>query len=474
MPEFLAEETVRRLLKEALKNGGDLAEVYVEDKESLSLRLDDERLEQAVQGNDRGAGIRVFYGNSAAYAYTDDLSESALLEAAQAAAAAARGTNKPRTTVDLTKQERDLDFHIEKPFEMLNVSDKAAILRQMDKAARAYSPHVVQVTGRYDQIRRRVWIYNSDGVWVEDDRQILEFGGGVVAQRDDMRQSSRMGIGGQVGLELLDEKDPVAAMVEAAESAVLMLDSRPAPAGEMAVVINNGWGGVLFHEACGHCLEADFITNGASAYAGLVGERVGPDFLTAVDDGAIPGRRGSMRFDDEGTATRRNVLIENGILKEYMWDLTEARRAGRESTGNGRRETFRHMPMPRMTNTYIDAGPHDPQEIIRSVKKGLYAKRLGGGQVEIGRGDYVFAVTEGWLIEDGKLTAPVRGATLVGNGPETLRKMDMIGNDLALDPGRGMCGKMQRARTSVGQPTVRVPRLVVGGTERDISGAMGQ
>jgi TldD protein len=470
---MLAEETIQHLLVTALKNGGDLAEVYLEDKDSLSLTLDDGRLEQAVQGSDVGAGIRVFYGNTAAYAYTDDLSETALVEAAQAAAAAARSSNKPRVAVDLTRQESRLDFTVKKPFETLSVADKAAILRQMDRAARAYSPHVVQVVARYEQIRRRVWIYNSDGVWVEDDRHFLEFGGSVTALRDDTRQSMVTGIGGQTGLELLDDKDPVAAIVEAAESAVLMLDARPAPAGEMTVVINNGWGGVLFHEACGHCMEADFITKGASAYAGLVGERVGPDFLTAVDDGTIPGRRGSLRFDDEGTPSQRTVLIENGILKEYMWDLTEARREGRHSTGNGRRQSFRHMPMPRMTNTFIAAGPHDPEEIIRSVKRGLYAKRLGGGQVEIGRGDYVFAVTEGWLIEDGQLTAPVRGATLVGNGPETLKQMDMIGTDLALDPGRGMCGKWQSARVSVGQPTVRVPRLVVGGTDREISGAMG-
>jgi TldD protein len=470
---MIAEETVQRLLVTALKNGGDLAEVYLEDKDTLSLTLDNGRLEQAVQGNDIGAGIRVFYGNTAAYAYTDDLSETALMEAAQAAAAAARSSNEPRVLVNLTKQESQLDFSIKKPFEELSVADKAAILRQMDTAARAYSPHVVQVVANYNQVRRRVWIFNSDGVWVEDDRQIVEFGSHVTAQRGDVRQSMATGIGGQMGLELLDQKDPVASTVEAAESAVLMLDARPAPAGEMTVVINNGWGGVLFHEACGHCMEADFITKGASAYAGLVGERVGPDFLTAIDDGTIPGRRGSIRFDDEGTPSQRTVLIENGILKEYMWDLTEARREGRGSTGNGRRQSFRHMPMPRMTNTFIDAGPHDPEEIIRSVKRGLYAKRLGGGQVEIGRGDYVFAVTEGWLIEDGKLTVPVRGATLVGNGPDTLQQMDMIGTDLALDPGRGMCGKWQSARVSVGQPTVRVPKLVVGGTDREISGAMG-
>jgi TldD protein len=446
-----------------------LAEVYLEDKDTLSLTLDDGRLEQATQGNDIGGGVRVFYGNTAAYAYTDDLSETALLEAAAAASAAARSTNKVRVTVDLTKRESKLDFPVARPFDQMSTVDKAAVLRQMDQAARAYHSAITQVRATFNQTSRRVWIYNSDGVWAEDDREILELLGVVTAQKGDVRQTSFGAIGGQMGLELLD-RDPVAVIAEAAESAILMLDSHPAPAGEMTVVINNGWGGVLFHEACGHCLEADFVTQGLSAYAGLVGERVGPDFLTAVDDGTIPGRRGSLRFDDEGTPSQRTVLIENGILKEYMWDLTEARRMGRSSTGNGRRQSFRHMPMPRMTNTFIAAGPHDPEEIIRSVPKGLYAKKLGGGQVEIGRGDYVFAVVEGWLIENGKLIAPVRGATLVGNGPDTLRQMDMIGTDEALDPGRGMCGKMQSARVSVGQPTVRVPKLTVGGTDREMTG----
>jgi TldD protein len=373
----------------------------------------------------------------------------------------------------LTKTESRLNFSIQRPFDAMSASDKAAILRRMDQTARAYHPAIAQVQANYTQTSRRIWVYNSAGVWAEDDREILEFGVGVVAQRGEIRQSMRSGLGGQLGLELLERNDPVAMATDVAESAVKMLDARPAPAGEMAVVVTNGWGGVLFHEACGHCMEADFITKGASAYGDLVGQRVGPAFLTALDDGTIPGRRGSLRFDDEGVPSQRTVLIENGILKEYMWDLTEARRMGRPSTGNGRRQTFRHMPMPRMTNTFIDAGPHDPEEIIRSTKKGLFVKHLGGGQVEIGRGDYVFSVTEGYLIEDGKLTAPVRGATLVGNGPDTLRQIDMIGTDLALDPGYGHCGKGQTAKVSVGQPTVRVPKLTVGGTDRDIQGMMG-
>ncbi|RME65688.1 MAG: TldD/PmbA family protein, partial [Caldilineae bacterium] len=294
-------ESIRRILAAALQNGGDLAEVYLEHNDRLVLALDEGRLERATQGSDIGGGVRVFYGETAAYAYTDDLSEESLIEAARAAASAARGTNAPRTVVDLTKRPSPVDYTIQRPFEEMSVADKAAYLRRMDEAARAYSPHIVSVQADYTQTSRRVWIFNSDGVWAEDDREILEFSATVAAQRGDVRQSYRTGIGGQVGLEFFEQRDPVAMVREAAESAVLMLDARPAPAGEMPVVINNGWGGVLFHEACGHCMEADFITKGASAYTGLVGERVGPDFLTAVDDGTMPGRRGSMRFDDEGT-----------------------------------------------------------------------------------------------------------------------------------------------------------------------------
>ncbi len=470
---MLPEQSIQKIINTALRNGGDLAEVYLEDTDRLTLVLDDQKLETATRGSDIGGGVRVFYGQTAAYAYTDDLSEGALLAAAEAAAAAARSTNQARVAVDLTRRIPSVTHPIKRPFDQMSIAEKAALLRQIDQTGRATSSLISQLMTSYTQTSRRVWIYNSDGVWAEDERFMLELRASLVAKRGDALQTITTGLGGQTGLEMLDERDPLTAVKEAAETAVHMLDAKPAPAGEMTVVINNGWGGVLFHEACGHCMEADFITSGASAYAGMVGERVGPDFLTAIDDGTIPNRRGSLRFDDEGTPAQKVTLIENGILKEYMWDLTEARRLGRESTGNGRRQSFRHMPMPRMTNTYIDAGPHDPEEIIRSTKKGLFAKRLGGGQVEIGRGDYVFAVTEGYLIEDGRLTTPVRGATLVGNGPETLRQIDMIGSDLALDPGIGMCGKGQSARVSVGQPTVRVPKLTVGGTDQPISGLMG-
>ncbi|MBN1285760.1 MAG: TldD/PmbA family protein [Anaerolineae bacterium] len=469
---MISSETARKVLDEALRGGGDLAEIYVEDRVNLSFGLEEQRVEDATLGGDRGAGIRVFYGEMAAYAYTDDLSEESLVEAAKAVSAAGKSTNKA-TVQNLTRREHPIEHSFERPYDDMSEAEKAAMLRQVDGIARGCSPHVSQVITGFGHLRRRVWIFNSDGVWAEDDRNIIEFRVMVIAQKNGVIQRAYEAFGGQTGLELITQNSPEAAARKAAETAVKMLDAKDAPAGEMPVVIGNGWGGVLFHEACGHPLEADFITKGASAYTGMQGQRVGAEFLNAIDDGSLPGRRGTMRFDDEGTPTQRTVLIENGILKEFMWDLTEARRAGRQSTGNGRRQSFRHMPMPRMTNTFIDAGPHDPEEIVASVDKGIYVASMGGGQVEIARGDFVFNVTEGYMIEKGQITYPVKGATLIGNGPKVLSEIDMIGGDLALDPGFGMCGKGQSARVSVGQPTIRIPRMTVGGTDKPIQGQMG-
>jgi TldD protein len=468
---MIPNETAKQVLSRALQTGGDLAEIYVEDRTTLSLYMEDSKIENAVRGSDRGAGVRVFFGNLVTYAYTDDLSEESLLKAASAAASASKGSAKSQV-IDLTIQNSPLEFPILKPFENMHVSEKAKILNDADIAARDFNSFVTQVTASYLETNRKVWIFNSDGLQVDDDRSFLELRTQVVAQKNGIIQRGRGAFGGQIGLELLDDKNLMTESIEAAETAVRMLDAQPCPAGEMAVVMCNGWGGVLFHEACGHQMEADFITKGSSTYAGRVGERVGTTILNAFDDGTLPGRRGSMRFDDDGTPTQRTHLIKDGILTEYMWDLVESRRMDRTSTGNGRRQSFRHLPMPRMTNTFIDKGPHDPEEIIRETKKGLYIKQLAGGQAEIAKGDFVFNAVEAYLIEDGKLTAPVRGATVMGNGPDVLMEMDMIGTDLKLDPGYGMCGKFQSARVSVGQPTVRLPRVTVGGTDETSTSGM--
>lgn len=468
---MIPEEMAKKVIQAGLGNGGELAELYVEDRATLRLMLDDQKLEDATRGGDRGAGVRVFYGDTAAYAYTDDLSEESLLQAARAAAAKASGSGQ---VLDFSQQEHPLDLGYQKPFDSMPIAQKAEMLHDLDATIRGYDSRIAQAMVVMRHLNRRVWLWNSEGIHAEDERNIIELMLVAIAKQGELVQPVRDGIGGQMGLELFDDQDPFALATGVAESAVKMLDSRPAPADEMPVVITNGWGGVLFHEACGHALEADFVTKGTSAYAGLLGQQVASPLVTAVDDGTIAGRRGTIRFDDDGTASSRTVLIEEGILKEYMWDLAEARRGNHVSTGNGRRETFRHLPMPRMTNTYIDAGPHDPEEIVRSVKEGIFVKRLGGGQADVAKGDFVFSVTEGYLIEDGKLTSPIRGATLIGNGPKVLKEIDMVGSDLALDRGRGTCGKGQSARISVGQPTIRIPRLTVGGTDQPAGNRTGQ
>jgi TldD protein len=460
---MISQDVVRKILSESLKNGGDLAEIYVEDKQSITLSLEDSKVEEAVKGTDRGAGIRIFYGNVAAYAYTDDLSQESLLHAAKEAASATRGSNKVQI-LELARSRSPLDFPLEKGFDTMSERSKAELLHNIDQTARGYDPRINQVQASYTEQCRRVWIYNSEGHWVEDERNMIQVVIVAMAQKDSLVQRAVTAIGGQLGLELLDRQDPLIEAQEAAESAVEMLEACPAPAGEMTVVMSHGWGGVLFHEACGHALEADFVNQGASIFAGRLREQVASPLITLIDDSTIPTRRGSFRFDDDGTSSQRTILIEKGVLKEYMWDLTQARRGGHRSTGNGRRQSFRHLPMPRMTNTFIAAGESDPEEIIQSVKEGLYVKMLGGGQADVTKGDFVFSVNEGYLIEDGKLTAPVRGATLIGNGPEILQQIDMVGHDLELDKGLGVCGKGQRIPVSVGQPTLRIPSITVGGT----------
>ncbi|MBI3286432.1 MAG: TldD/PmbA family protein [Chloroflexi bacterium] len=461
---MIGPHTAQRVLEAALANGADLAELYLEDRASLNLSLEDSRVEGAVRGADRGAGVRAFYGNTAAYAYTDDLELESLLRAARAAAAAANRGHRQQPVLDLTRSPSTLDFPVEKPFEVWPEREKSALLHRIDAAARGYDPRIVQVSATYSEYSHRVWVFNSEGRWAEDERNIVEVSINVTARANSILQQARAGFGGQMGLELFERRDAQAEAREVAESAVKMLNARPAPAGEMTVVMRNGWGGVLFHEACGHALEADFINRGTSIFAGRLGQVVASPLITLLDDATVPARRGSYRFDDDGTPAQQTVLVERGRLTEYMWDLAEARRAGRRSTGNGRRESYRYLPIPRMTNTFIAAGESDPQEIMRSVDKGLYVARLGGGQANVAKGDFVFSVTEGYLLEEGVITAPVRGATLIGNGLKVLAEIDMVGSDLELDRGQGRCGKGQWVPVSVGQPTLRVPRLTVGGT----------
>jgi len=461
---WIDKDVASQVLTEALRYGGDLGEIYVEDRSVLTLGLEDSKVDEAVRGTDRGAGIRVFYGGLSAYAHTDDLTASNLRAVAKDAASAARGRSQAQV-LDFTGGRTDLDFPVKRSFDDMSDEEKARLLHRVDREARGFDPRVTQVQAQYSEQRRRVWIWNSEGRAVQDERHLVQLRIMVMAKKEDLVQTGLGAVGGQMGLELLDRVDVLAEAREAAGSAVRMLDARPAPAGELPVVMNHGWGGVLFHEACGHALEADHVNQGVSVFGGRLGELVASPLITLVDDATLPERRGSFRFDDDGTASERTVLIEKGVLREYLWDLAQARRSERYSTGNGRRQSFRFLSLPRMTNTFIEAGDTDPEDIVRSVKRGLYVKMLGGGQADTARGDFVFSVSEGYLIEDGRLTAPVRGATLVGNGPEVLKEIAMVGHDLELDKGLGMCGKGQRVPVSVGQPTLLIPRITIGGTE---------
>jgi TldD protein len=456
------ESVLQRVLSAALRTGGEFAEVYVEDRRSSSARLDDRRIEEFTAGRERGAGIRVVSGASTGYAHTADLSERSLLEAAGAAAAAARRAEGATTVVALERRSVEPQV-VEIAPETVEKLRKAEVLRRADDAARSAGGAIRQVSAAYAEGRKRVLIANSDGLLVEDDRVRTRFMVSCVAHGDSGLQTGFEGPGHTVGFELFDQVDIEEVARRAAERALRMLDARPAPSGKLPVVLRRGAGGVLFHEACGHGLEADLVNRDASVFRGRVGQQVASPLVTLVDDGTFARGWGTFAVDDEGHAARRNTLIENGVLTDYMWDLLRARRDGRESSGNGRRETYQDLPMVRMTNTYLLAGTDSPDDIVAQTPYGLYCAALGGGQVNTATGDFVFGVTEAYLIENGQITEPVRAANLIGNGPETLLGIDAVGDDF--DTWAGTCGKDgQGVPVSAGQPTVRVREMTVGGT----------
>jgi TldD protein len=454
---------LERTLAAALRHGGDFAEVFAEDRRSASARLDDGRVEEFLSGRERGAGIRVVRGDSTGFAHTADLSEAGLRAAAEAAAAAARGEAGATRTVALTRSTPTRTHDVRVMPESVEKVRKAEILERADHAARAESGSVRQVTASYADARRHVLIANSDGLLVEDERVRTRFGVNCVAVGDTGMQTGNEAPGRTLGFEIFDEIDPEEVARVAARRAVTMLAARPAPSGKLPVVLRKGAGGVLFHEACGHGLESDLVARDASVFKGRVGERVASPLVTVVDDGTYAREWGTYAVDDEGAPAQRNVLIDHGVLTDYMWDLLRSRKAGRSSSGNGRRETYQHLPMVRMTNTFLLEGDADPDAIIRDTPYGLYCVALGGGQVDTATGDFVFGVTEAYMIEDGELTEPVRAAQLIGNGPETLRLVDAVGSDF--DTWAGTCGKDgQGVPVSSGQPTLRVASLTVGGT----------
>ncbi|MGC8627333.1 MAG: TldD/PmbA family protein [Acidimicrobiales bacterium] len=462
----IGEGTLARVLSRALATGGEFAEIFAEDRRGSLMTFDDGRAEDMSSGRERGAGVRVVVGNTTGFAHTADLSERGLLAAAEAASGAARRSGGGVRKVSLSRTVVESPSPVEVlPIEVEKVR-KVELLRRADEAARATGGAVRQVNVHYRDSRRQVLVANSEGVLAADDQVRVRFGISAVATGDTGMQTGGEAIGATMGFELFDKHDVEELARSAAQRALLKLRARPAPSGQVPVVIKAGSGGVLFHEACGHGLEADHIAKQVSVFAGRVGEQVASPLVTLVDDGAMSHEWGAMAIDDEGHPTQRNVLIDQGVLTDYMWDWLRARKDGRVLSTNGRRESYRDLPMVRMTNTFLLNGEEDPDEIIRQTPYGVYVAQLGGGQVNTTTGDFVFGMTEAYLIEDGHITDPIRDANLIGNGPEVLRNIDVIGNDFAMG-WPGTCGKQgQGVPVGMGQPTLRVRALTIGGTAR--------
>jgi len=460
----LDHELIAQTLTTALRTGGDFAEVFVEDKQSSSAMFDDGRVEELTSGRDRGAGIRVVVGETTGFAHTADLSPEGLRSAAEAAAAAARGGGRGPRTVALGARSGRTEPTARLLPETVAKATKVGLLALANEAARSTGAPVTQVSARYGDSRRRILVANSDGLLAEDDQVRTLFSVSCVASGDTGLQTGRESTGRTVGFELFDETDVEEMARRAASRAITKLSARPAPSGAMPVVVGPGGGGVLFHEACGHGLEADLVGKAASVFAGRVGEQVASPLITLVDDGTMVGEWGHVTIDDEGHAAGRNVLIDKGVLTDYMWDWQRAEKQGRASSGNGRRQSYQHLPMVRMTNTYITGGDDDPEAIIADTASGIYVAQLGGGQVNTATGDFVFGMTEAYLIENGELGDPIREGNLIGNGPEVLNRIDRLGNDFAMG-SPGTCGKDgQGVPVGDGTPTLRVTSLTVGGT----------
>jgi TldD protein len=463
---------MERCLGEALSAGGDYADLYFESVMSTSLGVDEGLVKTASQGISVGCGIRVVSGERTGYAYTDDLSSERLLKAARTAALIASGPARELMSGFRETQTASL-YPIAGAESDADIAAKLKLLERADKAARAFDSRITQVRVGINDELRRILVAASDGTFASDTQPLARLNVFVLAKDGANTAKGTSGGGGRVGLEFFEDargvgetdKSPEHFAREAARTAILQLGAVAAPAGEMEVVLGPGWPGVLLHEAVGHGLEADFNRKKTSAFAGLIGQKVASEKVTVVDNGLMPNRRGSINMDDEGNPTQETVLIENGILKGYLSDKLSSRLMGTPNTGSGRRESYHHIPMPRMTNTYMLNGEDMPEDIIKSVKRGLYAVNFGGGQVDITNGKFVFSASEAYLIEDGKVTRPVKGATLIGNGPEALKYVSMVGNDLALDEGIGTCGKAgQSVPVGVGMPTIKLDRMTVGGT----------
>ena len=461
--DFVGTTTLETVLAAALRTGGEFAEVFVEDRINSSALLDDGRVEELTSGAERGAGIRVVRGETTGFAHTTDLSEAGLLAAAEAAGSAARGDGVGTRTVHLTDRSRPRPHLVVLDPIAIPKSRKVEFLQRGDAAARAAGVAIRQVTVGYGDARRRILVANSDGVIASDETVRTRLMVQAVASGDTGMQTGYDVAAKTIGWELFDDDDVEEIAHRAATRALTKLAARPAPSGKVTVVLGKGAGGTMFHEACGHGLEADLVLKDTSVFRGRIGQRVASKGVTIVDDGTYAREWGTSAIDDEGNPTQRNVLIEDGILTDYMWDLRHAKKQGHAPTGNGRRQSYQHLPIVRMTNTYLLAGQEEPASIVSGTESGVYCAGLGGGSVNTATGDFVFGMVEAYLIENGEITEPLRDANLVGNGPEVLGAIDAIGNDFATSVGT--CGKDgQGVPVSHGNPTLRVQSITVGGT----------
>jgi TldD protein len=462
---LLSERSIIEVLSAALATGGDFAEIFAEDTSATFISMINGKVEEGVSGRDYGVGIRIFQGTRSVYAYTNDLSLENLKRVAKEAAAALPGSSPVETLVLERCTVPNAHVVRIKPDQVPQLR-KVEVMREAHAGALSCGPLISQVTVNYVDRDQKVLVATSEGLLTEDRRVRTRLAVQAVATKGGEKQSGFYGPGRHMGFEMFELIDPRRAGERAGRIAVTMINADYAPSGRYPVVIHNEFGGVIFHEACGHGLEATSVAKGTSVFAGKIGQQVASELVTAIDDGSIPNAWGSQNIDDEGTPTRRNVLIENGILKGYMVDKLNGRRMGMEPTGNARRQSYRFSPTSRMTNTFIDAGRSTVDDIIRSTEKGLFAKSMGGGSVNPATGEFNFAVMEGYLIENGEITKPVRGATLIGRGSEILKKIDMVADNLAR--GQGMCGSISGSiPADVGQPTIRVSEITVGGRKGD-------
>ncbi|HEX9604972.1 MAG TPA: TldD/PmbA family protein [Myxococcales bacterium] len=462
---LLALPLVEKLLSAAMSRGAEFAEVYVERSTTTAVSLDEAKVRSAQVGAVTGVGVRAIRGAQVGYAYSDDLDEAALLRTAQTAALIAEG-NRELGPVALSRTPLPTYYQVKQPLAAIDVSRKIELVRKADAAARAHDRRVKQVMAGYADQTREILVANTLGHLAEDRQDLCRLGVSCVAfGKGGERRTGFYGGGGRVDFRFFEDFSPAQVGREAARQAVATLGAVPAPAGPQTVVLAPGWSGILLHEAVGHGLEADFIRKGTSLFAGKLGEKVASELVTVIDDGTVAGGRGSLNVDDEGNPGERKVLIEKGVLKGYLYDHLNAKLTGQRSTGSGRRQSFRHAPMPRMTNTYLAPGDQTPEEILGGVRKGLYCRQFGGGQVDISNGNFVFEISEAYLIEGGEITRPVKGAMLIGVGPEALKHVSAVGSDASLDPGLGTCGKDgQSVPVGVGLPTVRIDDVTVGGT----------